>query len=277
MIPRTRPVQGGPHPGRPVFPCSAVRRRTTAIAVAAAAVLALLAAPGGARAQGIGAFFTQVNTYVYLDGPEQGGRYLLRPRQAFTVLDVTLDGKERPWYRIVYPARTHTVTGTGWTPRAPHELLPSQREPVLVFSRVLDGSGKPFEVRMVEVAQLELLDESQPSEVYGRVTWHKVRYTLEEPVQAWARGTAGLYRPAKTSTFLSLVYGEMVTRDLPHDTVARLLSGVVRAGDSTRQVRWALGPPVRTQEEVIGETMRVTWEYPHVVVHFENAVVKQIN
>lgn len=229
------------------------------------------------HAQEIGAYFTLVNTYVYRDGPQKGPRLLLRPRQAFAVVDVTGDNDETPWYRIVYPGRNEHLSGVGWTPKAPHELLPNEREPVIVYSRVLDGSDRAFSTVRVPVGALELLNETQPSSTYPRIDWQKVRYELDQPYRAWARGPAGIYRPGKTAAYLSLVYGEMVTRNVPKEKQLRLLSGVVRAGDSPREVRWALGPPLRTHEETIGEAKRTTWEYPQLVVQFENAVVKQIN
>ncbi len=239
-------------------------------------LLLLLGVPP-ALGQSIGAYFTRVNTYIYTEGPRDGRRYLVRPRLAFNVVDVTLDEKGVPWYKIIYPPQTVTLEGPGWTAQPPHALLGAEQGRVLVFSRIPADEASSFEVYRVPVSGIEVLNESQPAEQFAPVNWQKVRYALERPLQAWARGTAGIYRAGKTDTFFNRVYGEMVTRNVDKDERFRLLSGVVRIGDSLQQVRWALGDPLRSQEETIATATRIIWQYAALSVVMENGVVKQIN
>jgi hypothetical protein len=240
----------------------------------------LLVAPAGvsgARAQEIGAYFTLVNTYIYAGGPQKGARTLVRPRLAFPVVNVTLDGEERLWYQIVYPEKEEKTNGVGWTAKAPHELLAVDRQGAIVFSRIPEGSTAGLSLLRVPVSSLELLNETQPSQVYAQVDWQKVRYELREPLRAWARGTAGIYRVGRSAAAMAQVYGEMVSQNVEKNELIRLLSGVIRIGDTPQQVQWALGEPLRNQNEAVGETKRTTWQYPGLVVHFENDLVKQIN
>lgn len=227
--------------------------------------------------EGIGAYFTLVNTYIYSKGPRTGSRYLVRPRLAFTVVDVTVDSQDTIWYKIIYPPRTTKVSGLGWTPTAPHEILAPQPEPVLVFSRIPSNGNDAFTVLSVPVSGVELLNESQSDPRFAQVRWQKVRYELSRPLRAWARGTAGIYRAGKTETFLSRVYGEMVTRVVGKEKITRFLSGVIRIGDSLREAGWALGQPLNEREETVANTKRTTWHFQEMVVVFENQVVKQIN
>jgi hypothetical protein len=243
--------------------------------LAALAVAAGVAAP--AQAQTIGVYFTAVNTYAYTGAPHEGKRILLRARQAFNVVDVTTDHNDIMWFQIVYPAETLKIGGTGWTATAPHEMLTPQQEPVLVFSRIPDDDQGGLQVFRVPATSLELLNETKSNTPFAQIDWQKVRYSFEQPVRAWARGTVGIYRPGKTAAFMSRIYAELVTRNVDKDEQTRLLSGVVRVGDTARQVRWALGDPLRSQDEKIGDTRRSTWQYPEMTVTFENEVVKQFN
>ncbi|HKI99804.1 MAG TPA: hypothetical protein VKB51_15115 [bacterium] len=229
-----------------------------------------------ASAQTIGAYFTLVNTYIYVKAPHEGRRILVRPRQAFNVVDVTTYGADSMWFQLVYPRDTAKTTGVGWTPTAPHELLVPQQEPVLVFSAIPDGQSSP-QIFRVPAPSLELLNETQSNTPFVQVDWQKVRYSFAQPVRAWARGTAGIYRPGKTAAFMSRVYGELVTRNVSKEEQTRLLSGVIRVGDTTREVRWAMGDPLRSNEETISDARRTVWQYPELTVTFENEVVKQIN
>lgn len=246
-------------------------------------VLALLgawvpgAAPTAAQTQAIGAYFTVVNTYVYEKGPQTGRRLLIRPRNAFNVVDVTADANDILWFLIVHPSETERSSGIGWTAAAPHELLAAPQEPVLVFSRIPAGDPRGLGVFKVPAVGVELLNETQSGTSFAQVDWQKVRYQLEQPQRLWARAGAGIYRPGKTAAFMSRVYGELVTRNVDKDEQTRLLSGIVRVGDTLRDVRWALGEPLRSQEETIGEARRTIWQFPEMTVTFENAVVKQIN
>lgn len=243
-------------------------------------VLLLVAVPWAlarAQTQPIGAYFTLVNTYVYAKGPREGKRVLIHPRQAFDVLDVTVDNQDRLWLLIVYPAQSTKRSGTGWTATPPHELLTPQEEPVLVFSRIPDDNPGELEILKVPTDNLELLNETQSNTPFAQIDWQKVHYRFEQPLRLWARGGAGIYRPGKSAAFMSRVYAELVTRNVDRDEQTRLLSGVVRIGDSLREVRWALGDPLRTQQETIGDARRTVWQYPEMTVTFENEVVKQIN
>lgn len=250
--------------------------------LAAAALAAGIAWPGApVRAQGqqaIGSYFSLVNTYVYEKGPRQGRRVLVRPREAFVVLDSTADDNDIIWLQIVYPRHSAKVSGTGWTPSAPHELLSAQLEPVLVFSRIPGGDSlRGVTVQRVPARNVELLNESQTGKAFARVDWQKVRYEMETPARMWVRSTTGVFRAGKPPAFLSRVYGELVTRNVEKDELVRLLSGVVHIGDTVRDVRWALGDPLRNQEETVGQARRTIWQYPELTVTFENDLVKQIN
>jgi hypothetical protein len=251
--------------------------RLAILLVLALALPLALPAPLPAQPRGIGAYFTLVNTYLYAKGPRDGRRTLVRPHQAFDVVDVTVDAEKTLWFLIVYPAETTRQSGTGWTPYAPHELLSAQQGPVLVFSRIPAGTQEDFTLLRVPAGGVELLNESQSGLPFLALDWQRVRYQLEQPLLAWARSTAGLYRPGKNAGFLNRVHVELVARNLERDEQVRLLSGAVRIGDTVREVRWSLGDPLRAQEEPVGEGQRTVWQYPELTVILENDVVKQIN
>ena len=241
-------------------------------------LLILLLLPSAApQAEEIGAFFTKINTYVFTKSPAKGKRFLIRPRQAFTVVNLTTDGQDRLWLQIVYPGRTAKVKGTGWTPLAPHELLDAGNKPVEVFSDVFEGNGAPPESVEVPASDVELLNVTQPSKKFSQVTWQKVKYETAKPLRPWIRGAAGIFRPGRSSEFLSRVYVEMVSRNLPKGKLDRLLAGVVRVGDTSWDVERALGKPLRIQGNSTAVTGRATWEYSSLVVHFTNQVVDRIN
>ncbi|MDH5752459.1 MAG: hypothetical protein OEZ59_08590 [Deltaproteobacteria bacterium] len=225
----------------------------------------------------VGAFFTLVNTYIYSNGPLQGSRFLVRPRRAFVVFDYALDSQDRIWYRIAFPDKTNTVKGEGWTPKAPHELLPSEREPVLVYSRPIARKEDTYTTVDVPVQALELLHETIISKSFPRITWQKVKYSFDTSQQAWVRGGSGIFRPGKAPDFMIRTYEEMVTQDLEKEKRNRLLAGMVQVGDTTSDVQWALGNPLRKQEEKAGEALQATWEYPEYVIRLENFIVKSIN
>ena len=229
------------------------------------------------RGQAIGAYFTLVNTYFYTKGPREGSRHLVRPRLAFTVVDLMVDDGNNFWFRVIFPPQTAKTGGQGWTPTAPHELLGNNRDPVPVYSRIPTVADNSFTILQVPVEGLELLNETESASPFAQVVWQKVRYELTQPLQVWARGGAGIYRPGRSEAFLSRVHGEMVTRDVEKEKQLRLLSGVVHIGDSLREVGWALGEPLRNQEETVGPTRRTTWQFPEMTVVFENEVVKQLN
>jgi len=235
--------------------------------------------PGASQAQtrGLGAYFTLVNSYIYLTGPLEGPRLVARARRAFPVTSFAMDNQDRLWFRILYTDYTRKTRGEGWTAKLPHELLPNEREPVLVFSAPLGKDDTNLSTLRLPVNSLALLNETIPSDVFTRVAWQKVKYDLDLPVEAWIRDTGGIFRAGKSPDFIVRSYGEMVTRDVERDKLTRLLSGVVHLGDAPADVEWALGAPLRKQEETLPDVIRATWEYPEQVVRFENAIVKQLN
>lgn len=238
--------------------------------------IALLFVPLSAQAGEIGAFFTQVNAYIYTSGPREGKRYLARPRQAFSVLNVRTDAEDRLWLYIVYPKRSQKLAGTGWTPHTPGELLSWGEKQVDIFAETPDrGSIAPVVAR-VPAQDVKLLNETKPSSRFPQVDWQKVSYASEIPLRAWVQGAAGIFRPGKSSEFLSRVYVELVSRNLKKVKLERLLSGVVRVGDSSWDVERALGPPLRVQKDQASGDNKMTWQYPARSVRFENDVVNQI-
>jgi hypothetical protein len=234
------------------------------------AALAALPARGGE----MGAFVTLVNTYAYPKGPRTGERVLIRSRVAMPVLNQMLDEGERLWYEVLLADRAERQKGTGWTPLTAQELLARGAEAVLVYSRPLDANLRPFQTLAVPANDLELVQETRRSADFPQVEWQKVRYASRLPLTAWLRASTGIYRVGRTPAFLTQSYAEMATRQVPKQTLMRLLAGVVRPGDSVQEVRWALGDPPRSTEE--GPGKRTVWEYPEAKIHFEHAVVKQV-
>ena len=241
------------------------------------ALVAVASRSAQARDNDIGAYFSLVNTYLYTQGPQSGKRYLIRPRNAFRVIDLDSDNQERLWFLVIYPQQSRKVSGVGWTPKPPHELVFTKGEPVRIYSRIPSDGQSDFSALVVPPTGVELLNESQTAPIFQQVVWQKVRYRFEMPVRAWAREGAGIFRPGKTNVFMTRVYGEMVTRGVPKAEQVRLLSGVVRIGDGVQNVRWALGEPLRSQEETVGDAKRTIWQYRELKVEFENEVVKQLN
>lgn len=231
----------------------------------------------GANAKEIGAFFTKVNAYAFLDGPRSGKRVLVRPRLTFAVVDLTNDREDRLWLQIVYAREELKVKGEGWTPLAPHELLRAGAAPVEIFAEVVENEDVPITKINVPAAHLELLNITKPSRDFPQLTWQKVRYETKVPSRPWIRATSGVFRPGKSSEFLSRAYVEMVSRNLVKAKLNRLISGVVRVGDTPWDVERALGKPLRVNEDSTAEIKRATWEYPSLVVRFKNEVVEQIN
>lgn len=239
--------------------------------------LLLVLTPFALQALEIGAFFTQYNTYLYFDGPQQGKRILVKPRQVLAVEDFTLAPDDRLWYLAVLPGHLTRQEGEGWVPLAPHELLEKGSAPVEVFLKLPREADEPVATRQVPAADIKLLSVSRPGKLFPQVEWNKVRFSTQAPARAWVRDAVGIFRPGVTETFLSRVYADMVARNVEAERLQRLMLGVVHRGDAPRDVRWALGEPLRVQEDRTGQTTRVTWQFPAVVVQFENDVVKQIN
>ena len=239
--------------------------------------LLLLPLAGGVFGEEIGGFFTKVNAYAYPDGPSQGRRVLVRPRKFFSVVNVAADVEDKFWLQIIHPGQQKKVTGEGWTPLAPHELLSASTRSVKIYEKIVEREDAPVNTLEVPAIHLQLLNLTQPGGRFRHVTWQKVRYETTVPVRLWIRRTAGVFRPGKSSEFLGRVYAEMVSRNLPKEKLNRLISGVVRVGDSPWDVEHALGKPLRVTEDTTAETMRAKWEYLSLVVKFKNEVVEQVN
>lgn len=232
---------------------------------------------GIARAETIGGFFTLANTFMYLKGPREGRRFLVRPRLAFQVVDITTDKNDRIWYLVVTPDVKRRVKGQGWITRAPHEISKTSDQPVRVFSVIPALGGDGFATIMVPASAIKLLNESTKVKWFNRVVWQKVEYRFRAPGKAWAREASGIFRAGKTARYLLRVYGEMVTRGVSKGLQTRLLSGIVRVGDKMRQVQWALGDPLRRTETQTENIPQTNWEYQNLRIELQNGVVKKIN
>ena len=236
----------------------------------------LLSVAAPAVAQDSNAFFTIVNTYAFTTAPRQGERILLRARKTYSVVGQTLDADEVVWYQVIDPQRRIKIKGTGWVPLDPHELNEIGDQPVSVFPVVLENGDVPIEALEIPATDLELANVAQPSESFAGITWQKVNYETDRPAHLWVRSTTGIYRPFKSDKFLSEAYAEMLTLGVLTDRLRRLLSGVVRVGDSPDEVKWALGIPTQEEESTAEELQITIWHYPGRQVRFENQVVKQI-
>ncbi|MEE8433445.1 MAG: hypothetical protein V3S64_01530 [bacterium] len=233
--------------------------------------------PNTASAEPIGGFFTLANTFMYTKGPREGRRFLVRPRLAFQVVDITTDDKERIWYQVVTPGVKRKFTGQGWITEAPHEINKTSDRPVRVFSQIPTLAGGTFETMMAPSSGIKLLNDSTQVKRFDKVIWQKVGYRFEAPGRAWAREAAGIFRSGKTDQYLLRVYGEMVTRGISKGLQIRLLSGIVRVGDTMRQVQWAFGDPLRRTETETDNTTQTNWEYQNLRVVLQNGVVKTIS
>jgi hypothetical protein len=227
--------------------------------------------------EALGAFFTQVNTDIYSDGPNAGPRVLVRPRETFAVIDVTTTAEGTVWYRIEFPARDTKLEGVGWVFEAPHEILERQGGTVTVFTEIPRSRNTIGETVNVPTQAIKQLNLTEPSARFPEITWYKVQYSAKTPLTPWIRAATGIYRPGVSAEFITRVYANMVARNIQVAKVKRLLSGVIQVGDDKRDVEWGLGDPLHVREEIIGETRRVYWQYAMVVVQFENDVVKQLN
>lgn len=232
--------------------------------------------PRRASAEVIGGFFTLANTLMYTKAPREGRRFLVRPRQAFQVVDITTDRQERIWYLVITPDVKQRFTGEGWIVKAPHEISKTSDQPVRVFSQIPNRAGGAFETIMAPSSGIKLLNDSIQVKRFDKVVWQKVRYRFRAAGKAWAREASGIFRSGKTARFLLRVYGEMVTRGLSRGLQIRLLSGIVRVGDTLRQVQWAFGDPLRRTETKIDDTIQINWEYQNLRVVLQKGVVLTI-
>jgi hypothetical protein len=230
-----------------------------------------------AAAQDTSAFFSLVNTYAYASGPRQGERALVRARQTLTVTGFVTDGDGVLWYRAVDPEHSEKLKGSGWVVLDPHELSQKGGQRVLVFPDILRAVSDDKAALEIPASDITLANVSQPSQAFPEVMWQKVTYETNVPTSLYVRAATGIYRPFRSDKFLSDAHAEMVTQGLDNDRLRRLLAGVVRPGDSTQDVRWALGDSIQ-QEESTAEGLKIqVWHYPGIQVRFENGVVKKIN
>ena len=253
------------------------RGMAVAIMVAGMLVTGLSTLPNTASAEVIGGFFTLANTFMYTKGPRQGRRFLVRPRLAFQVVDITTDDKDQIWYLVVTPEVKRRVTGQGWITKAPHEIIKTSDQPIRVVSQIPTLAGNTFATMMAPSSGIKLLNESTKVKWFDKVVWQKVTYRFDAPGKAWAREAAGIFRSGKTDQYLLRVYGEMVTRGISKGLQIRLLSGIVRVGDTMRQVQWAFGDPLRQSKTKTDNTTQINWEYQNLRVVLQNGVVKTIS
>ena len=237
----------------------------------------LLFAAGSLPAQETSAFFALVNTYSYTAGPRAGERHLVRARQTLTVSGFVTDGDGVIWYKAIDPERTTRVRGTGWVALDPHELAQRGSQTVLVFPEPFERASAATAGLEVPASDLQLANVAQPSQSFPEITWQKVNYETSVPSTLYVRGTTGIYRPFMSEKFISDVHAEMVTQGVDTDRQRRLLSGIVRVGDSPQDVRWAMGEPLQHEESTAQELKIMVWHYPGLQVRFENNVVKKIN
>lgn len=244
---------------------------------AALALAALSAWAAAASAQESGAFFTLVNTYAFSEGPRQGERYLVRARQSLTVTGFTTDSEGITWYKAIDPDRTLRLKGAGWVALDPHELTERGSQTALVFAEPITRLVSAPAGLDVPASDIQLANASQPSTLFPEIVWQKVNYETTVPAALFVRAATGIYRPFVSEKFISDAHADMVTQGLDNDRQRRLLSGVVRAGDSPQDVRWALGDPLQQEESVAAELNILVWHYAGLQVRFENNVVKKIN
>ena len=240
-------------------------------------LLLTLLTPSVWAQQEIGGFFTLVNTYIYPVKGKENSRILVRPLGAFDVVDLDVDDQERLWYQIIYPARTKTVEGFGWIPLAPGQLIAMGQQSATVYASVPTAAGDGTETLQVPLNKLELLNETQRNEAFPQVSWQRVRYQAQQPLPAWVRAATGIFRPGRDANALAQAHALMVRLKVEDERMQRLLSGVVQIGDSTREVTWALGEPLREQVETINQVQRLIWVYRDVELQFENTVVTKVN
>ena len=225
----------------------------------------------------IGTVFTKVNAYVYDDGPERGKRILVRAREAYEATDVAKDGRDRVWFQILLPARQKTVAGEGWTPFSPAEIQNAGTEAIPVYATTFDRRKDDTSRILVPPENLKFLNETKNSKPFPEIIWQKVKYSTKKATAAWIRGSSVFYRAGKELNFIQRSYEEMVSRNIKKETLLRLISGVVRVGDSEQNVNWALGKPLRVQEQTAGETARMIWHFTTMEVQFRDKVVERIN
>ncbi|MDH4224356.1 MAG: hypothetical protein OEW12_01760 [Deltaproteobacteria bacterium] len=225
--------------------------------------------------QQLGGFLTHVNTYAYTNGPENGGRYLLASGNGFAVVDSTSAPDGTLWYQVIHPSRTQILNESGWITYTPAEITAKKKDETLpVFSEIVKSSDNPVEARQIPAKDIRLKTETEPSGVFSGVVWRRVAYSTKVSRLVWVKGTAGVYRPGRQPSILFIALKEMAEKKLDSTLRTRLLNGVVKPGDSPREVRWALGDPSGVQGTKEGETQLIVWQYPDIEIQFENNILK---
>jgi hypothetical protein len=251
-----------------------VRRCRLAAAAGAAVGAALVWGAGLAPAGELGAFFAPGAVPVYEQGPGRGATLTLRPRTAYAVVGLAWDSSGRIWLRVRVPEVHRSVQGEGWTPLTAQEA--GVRGVVEVYTRPVEPGQPSGGVTPVPAADLQAHGESQPSKAFPQVAWRAVRYTTRGVAQPWVPAARGIYRPGRSPAFLMGVYEELRQRNVPAEAQRRLLAGIVRAGDSAQEARWAWGEPLRTWPEGSAGKRLLVWSFAEGQLRFDGDTVKDV-
>ncbi len=255
-------------------------RRARRVALGIACVLALGAWLAPAREAGageLGAFFVARPLAAYDRGPRQGGHLALAPHKAYTVVGLAWEGGERLWLRLSVPERPRLVRGEGWTPLTAQELAARSMGLVEVYSRPVEPGEAPATAVQMAGSEVQVQEgASEPSRAFAPVVWRRVRYATHRPALVWVPAAQGIYRPGRSPVFLAEAYREMTARNVPPESLVRLLAGIVRQGDSVQDARWAWGEPQRTWNEDADGHRVAVWEYAEGQIRFEGASVREV-
>jgi hypothetical protein len=264
----------------PPAPSSPIRRtRRWRLPLGIGCALAVWAALAPLAAAGeLGAFFALAPLSAYERGPRQGGRLPLAPHVAYAVVGLGWEGGERLWLKLRVPDRLQLVRGEGWTPLTAQELAARSMGQVEVYSRpVAPGEAPAVAVKMAGSEVQVSVGAREPGRAAGSLAWQRVRYATRRPAQVWVPASLGVYRPGRSPAFVAGAYQEMGARHVPAESLARLLAGIVRTGDSAQNVRWAWGEPQRTRNEG-AEGRRVSvWEYAEGQIRFDGDAVLSVH
>ena len=282
-------------PGRP-FPPS-LHRLPRLRGIAAGWLCAGLLWPGPCALAGeLGAFFAPGPLAAYEQGPRQGGRLALRPRTAYAVIGLAWEeGGDRLWLKLSVPEQQRTLRSEGWTPLTAEELAARGTAPIEVYKRPAEAGGAAESVQ-VPGADVQLLPPAgaagpsgpaagsaagspagnTASQAFPPLVWRPVRYTLRRAAQPWVAEAQGIYRPGRSPAFLMAAYLDMTGMRIPAENLRRLLTGVVRPGDSAQDVRWAWGEPLRTWSEGAEGRRTAVWEFVEGQLRFEGATVREV-
>jgi hypothetical protein len=248
-----------------------------ALAGFALAVIALAAPAGIAVAGELGAFFTPGAQSAYERGPRQGGRLALAAHTAYAVVGLAWEGGDRLWLRLSVPERVQLLRGEGWTPLTAQELAARSMGLVEVYSHPLEPGAVPATALQMAGSEVQVLGGARASSrPLAPLVWRRVRYATRRPAQVWVPAAQGIYRPGRSPAFLAGAYQEMSARQVPAESLARLLAGIVRKGDSAQDVRWAWGEPQRTRSEGEEGHRVAVWEYAEGQIRFDGAGVREV-